>query len=48
MTEEEISHEFRLKDINKTRNYFIEEINQNKLIVRSIKKFVGFRIILKT
>ena len=31
MSEENISHKFRLKHIDKTRNYFIEEINQNEL-----------------
>ena len=41
MSEENISQEFRLKNIDETRNYFIEEINQNELI-RSIKKFVEF------
>ena len=29
MPEENISHEFRIKIIDETRNYFIEEINQN-------------------
>ena len=29
MTEENISRKFRLKNIDETRNYFIEEINQN-------------------
>ena len=28
MTEENISQEFRLKNIDESRNYFIEEINQ--------------------
>ena len=31
MAEENISEEFILKNIDKTRNYFIEEINQNKI-----------------
>ena len=30
--EEKISQEFRLKNIDKTRNYLIEEINRNELI----------------
>ena len=34
MTEENISQEFKLKDIDKIRNYFIEEINQNKLMYK--------------
>ena len=29
MAEENISHEFRLKSIDKTKNYFVEEIAQN-------------------
>ena len=32
MTEENISQEFRLKNIDETRNYFIEKTNQNKLV----------------
>ena len=32
MSEEHISQEFRLKNIDETRNQFIEEINQNELI----------------
>ena len=31
MAEENISEEFILKNIDKTRNYFIEEINQNEI-----------------
>ena len=31
MTEENISQEFRLKNIDKTKNYFIKEIYQNEL-----------------
>ena len=30
MSEEHISQEFRLKNIDETRNQFIEEINQNE------------------
>ena len=29
MAQENISHEFRLKSIDKTKNYFVEEIAQN-------------------
>ena len=36
--EENISQEFRLKDIDKTRKYLIEEINQSKLIRKKHKK----------
>ena len=32
MSEENISREFRLKNIDETKNYFIEEINQNELM----------------
>ena len=31
MAEENISQEFRLKNIGETRNYFLEKIKQNKL-----------------
>ena len=32
MAEENINQEFRLKNKDKTRNYFIKELNQNKLM----------------
>ena len=32
MAEEGISQDFRLKNIDETRNWFIEEINRNELI----------------
>ena len=32
MVEENIGKEFRLKNIDKTRNYFLEEIEQNELM----------------
>ena len=32
MAEENISQEFRLKNIDETRNYFLKEIEQNKLM----------------
>ena len=38
MTEEKVSLEFRLKNINETRNYFIDEINQNELMSKKHKK----------
>ena len=38
MARENISHEFRLKKIDKTRNCFLEEINQNELISKKHKK----------
>ena len=38
MAEENIGQEFRLKEIDKARNYFIEETKQNKLISKKHKK----------
>ena len=38
MEEENISQEFRLKDIGETRNYFLEEIEQNELMSEKHKK----------
>ena len=40
MSEENISKKFRLKNIDKARNYFIEERNQNKLMSKKHKRFV--------
>ena len=37
MSEENISREFKLKNIDETRNYLIEEINQNELISNKYK-----------
>ena len=34
MAEENIGEKFRLKEIDKTRNYFIEEIKQNELKIK--------------
>ena len=48
MYEENVSEEFRLKKMDETRNYFIEEINQNKLMSKKHKKFVEFHISLNT
>ena len=39
MSEENISLKFRLKNIDETRNYLIEEINQNELISKKYEKF---------
>ena len=36
--EERTSKEFRFKHIAQTRNYFVEEIKQNKLISKRYKK----------
>ena len=38
MTEENISQEFRLKNIETIRNYFVEGIEQNQLISKKHKK----------
>ena len=38
MVEENISPEFRLKNIDETRIHFLEEIKQNKLMSRKHKK----------
>ena len=38
MSEENISQEFRMKSINETRTYFIEEIKQNELNSKKHKK----------
>ena len=39
MVEENISQEFRLKSIDETRNYFLEEITRNELMNKKHKKF---------
>ena len=38
MSEENITQEFRLKNIERTRNYLIKEINQNELMIKKYKK----------
>ena len=38
MAEENISQEFRLKNIDETRNYLIEEINRNELMSKKHKE----------
>ena len=38
MVEENITQEFRLKNIDETRNYFFEEIEQNELMSKKHKK----------
>ena len=42
MLEENISQEFRLKNINETRSYLIEETNKNELMSKKHKKFIEF------
>ena len=43
MAEENISQAFRLKNIDETRNYLIEETNQNELMSKKQKKV--FRVL---
>ena len=38
MAEENISHKFRLKNVDETRNYLIKEIKQNELMSKKHKK----------
>ena len=38
MVEESISQDFRLKNIDEKRNFFLKEIEQNDLIIRKHKK----------
>ena len=38
MAEENISQEFRSKNIDETRNYFLEEIKKNEFMIRKHKK----------
>ena len=38
MVEENISQEFRLKNIDETRNYFLKEIEQNELMRKKHKE----------
>ena len=38
MAEENICEEFRLKNMDETRNYFLEEVKQNELISKNHKK----------
>ena len=38
MVEENITQEFKLKNIYETRDYFLEEIEKNELICRKHKK----------
>ena len=38
MPKENISQEFRLENIEETRNYFIKEIDQNELMNKEAQK----------
>ena len=40
MVEENISQEFRLKNVDETRNYLFKEINRNELISKNTETFV--------
>ena len=49
MSAENKSHAFRLKNIDKTKNYLTQEINQNDLMSKTYGKFLlFFGIILNT
>ena len=45
IVEENISQEFRLKTLDETRNYLLEEIEQNELMSRKHKKVCAALII---
>ena len=36
MAEQNISQEFRLKNINETRNYLVKEMNQSNLMNKNV------------
>ena len=38
MVGENISQEFRLKNLSEKRNYFLEEVEQNKMMSRGLLK----------
>ena len=42
MTEEKISQEFRLKNIDEIKNYFIIEIKRNKMVSKKNKKVLNY------
>ena len=42
MSEESMSQEFRLKNIDEVKNYFIEVIKQNELVSKKHKKACRF------
>ena len=50
MVKENVSQQFRLKNIDETRNYFLEEIEQNELMSRKVDlvKFIeDFSLFIK-
>ena len=44
MAEENIDQKFRMKQIDKTRNYFMEEIKQNELLIKTHQDLQDFRL----
>ena len=40
LVDKNTSQEFRLKNIDETRNYFLEEIKKNELMSKKYKRFV--------
>ena len=38
-TEENINQEFTLKNIDETKNYFVDETDESKLMIAKQKKF---------
>ena len=44
IVEENINQEFRLKNIDETKYYFIEEINQNELMSKKYKGLYDFKL----
>ena len=43
-----MSQEFRFKNIDEIRNYFLEEIEQNEFISKRTARFVQIYILLNT
>ena len=44
ISEKKVSQEFRLKNIDETRNYLIKDIYQNELISKKYKKAFRFKL----
>ena len=42
MVEEKISQKFGLKTINETRNYFIEEVKENELMIKKVSTTLNY------
>ena len=47
MAEENISQEFRLKNIRETNKFFLEEIKKNKIMIKKHKKVSASRIYIR-